>query len=57
LIQIGGLKNNFTPHLGEKEYIAVADNEEEACKVCQNWNNENDPGTLKIRAGYEEVEP
>ena len=42
------------PHLGAKTYLAEFDTEQEARAFCKNWNTDNEPGPLSLKAEFEE---
>lgn len=47
--------NGLEPGAGEKHTIGYVDTEKGAREVCQEWNDEHDPGRLSDKAEYEEA--
>lgn len=43
------------PHLGRKKFLAGADTAEEARKIAQEWNRNNNPGRLSRKAEFTET--
>lgn len=47
--------NGLEPQMGEREYFEGGfDTEEEAREFCQEWNANNEPGRLSLKAEFEE---
>jgi hypothetical protein len=45
--------NGLEPGAGPKTYLDSFETEEEARAFCKEWNSENDPGRLSLKAEYE----
>ncbi len=44
--------NGLEPHMGRKTTIGYAKTEAEAIKMCQDYNNSNDPGRYSREAEF-----
>lgn len=47
--------NGLEPHLGRKTTIGYARTEEEAREMCEEYNENNDPGRYSLKAEYEKA--
>lgn len=47
--------NGLEPHAGKQRTIGQAMTEDEAIKVCRNWNETHSPGLFSRKAEFEEI--
>tara|TARA_R110000851_G_scaffold322753_1_gene488946 strand:+ start:217 stop:417 length:201 start_codon:yes stop_codon:yes gene_type:complete len=47
-----GWPNGLEPHMGRRRILTTVHSEEEARRICKQWNAENPEGLLSRRAEY-----